>query len=123
MTLNYFMYWVKSRWNRKPREADLAIMALGLCGEAGEVVEHIKKQIRGSKPVDVDAITLELGDVLHYWCCICAHFNIDPSDVMRENINKLNAREAARAAPDPVPPADVVLYDEYARAPRTAGEP
>jgi NTP pyrophosphatase (non-canonical NTP hydrolase) len=90
-----FQLWVKGRWMKNPRPEDLAIMTLGLCGEAGEVSEPIKKQIRGSKPVDREALKLELGDVLHYACAIANHFGIDMEEVLYLNIKKLEAREAA----------------------------
>jgi NTP pyrophosphatase (non-canonical NTP hydrolase) len=93
--LKAFQYWVRGRWSKNPRADDLAIMTLGLCGEAGEVSEPIKKQIRGSKPVDVEALTLELGDVIHYVTAIANHFGIDMTTVLLQNIRKLEAREAA----------------------------
>lgn len=96
MHLSSFQLWVKGRWSKNPRAEDLAIMTLGLCGEAGEVSEPIKKQIRGSKPVDVDALALELGDVIHYATAIANHFGIDMETVLGKNVAKLEARAAAR---------------------------
>ena len=95
MELSRFQRWVSMRWRHNPREQDLAIMTLGLCGEAGEVSEPIKKQIRGSKPVDVAALALELGDVVHYACAIADHFGIDMEEVLSLNVAKLEARAAA----------------------------
>ena len=95
MNLSVFQSWVSGRWRKNPRPDDLAIMTLGLCGEAGEVSEPIKKQIRGSKPVDVDALALELGDVVHYACAIADHFDINMEDVLSKNVAKLEARAAA----------------------------
>ena len=95
MNLSDFQMWVKGRWSKNPRPEDLAIMTLGLCGEAGEVSEPIKKQIRGSKPVDVAALALELGDVVHYATAIANHFGIDMGNVLEKNVDKLEARAAA----------------------------
>lgn len=95
MRLSEFQTWVSKRWRSNPREQDLAIMTLGLCGEAGEVSEPIKKQIRGSKPVDVYALSLELGDVVHYACAIADYFGINMEDVLTNNVAKIEARAAA----------------------------
>ena len=100
--ITVFQDWVKSGWTRKVGdEADarreLAIMALGLAGEAGEVIEPIKKEIRGDGPVDIDYLTLELGDVLHYLCRIASHYNIPISRVIAMNVRKIEDRRGKRA--------------------------
>lgn len=102
-TLKDFAIWVKGRWSKNPRRDDLAIMTLGLVGEAGEVSEPIKKQIRGDGPVDREKLALELGDVLHYWCCIANHFNIDVQEIMAKNVKKLVARELKKRMPHDIP--------------------
>ncbi len=97
MNLKEFADWVHGRWTKNPRREDLAIMTLGLCGECGEVSEPIKKLIRGTHKLDREALALELGDVLHYWCAIARRFDLDVTDIMAKNIAKLEAREAAKA--------------------------
>lgn len=112
MTLTQFARWVKARWSGPQRPNDLAIMALGLTGESGEVFEacanlsvasakvseNIKKEIRGSRPAEREALILELGDVLHYWCCIANHYNLDVEHITRANVDKLEARERLKSA-------------------------
>lgn len=95
MNITEFADWVHGRWTKNPRREDLAIMTLGLLGEAGEVSEPIKKFIRGTHKIDRDALALELGDVLHYWCALVKRFNLDPEMIIKGNIAKLEAREAA----------------------------
>jgi NTP pyrophosphatase (non-canonical NTP hydrolase) len=95
MRLSEFQNWVQERWSKNPRSEDLAIMTLGLCGEAGEVSEPIKKQIRGSKPVDTAALALELGDVIHYATAIATHFGLSMETILDCNVAKLEARAAA----------------------------
>lgn len=97
MTLSGYQEWVRARWAKNPREQDLAIMTLGLCGEAGEVSEPIKKQIRGSSKVDVAALALELGDVIHYTTAIANHFGLKLEGIMLDNVAKLEARELKNA--------------------------
>lgn len=73
-----FQAFVVSNWSRgkKPSKIrSLAIMSLGVAGEAGEVSDMLKKHIRTGKPMDVDALKLELGDLLHYVARVAAEFN------------------------------------------------
>lgn len=44
----------------------LVCMALGLAGETGEVVEHIKKMVFQGRELDREKVLNELGDVLWY---------------------------------------------------------
>lgn len=66
--------------------------SLGLAGEAGEVIEIVKKGIFHEKGIDKTHIKKELGDVLWYVALICdaCRFNLD--DVLEENISKLKKR-------------------------------
>ena len=67
----------------------------GLSAESGEFMEIIKKIIFQGKPYDADNIfhmKRELGDVMWYWAQACMALDLDPYDVLRENINKLESR-------------------------------
>ena len=47
------------------------------------------------KPLDEDTIfhmKRELGDVMWYWINACRALNLDPNEVIAENVNKLEAR-------------------------------
>lgn len=72
-------------------ERDLAIMALGLCGEAGEVTEKIKKHFR-DKPLDREDLLKEIGDVVYYSVRLAQYFGFKPSDILNANIHKLEGR-------------------------------
>jgi NTP pyrophosphatase (non-canonical NTP hydrolase) len=71
---------------------------LGLCGEAGEVAEKIKKVLRDKGGVideeTKEAIVKELGDVLWYVSATCGELNVEMEDVAKKNIAKLAARKA-----------------------------
>lgn len=77
--------------------------ALGLVGEAGEVSEIVKKAWRKSECLHGgdylndkrDELKGELGDVLWYWTVLCWEAGIDPEDVARHNLAKLEARAAS----------------------------
>ena len=66
--------------------------ALGLAGEAGEVIDIIKKMIFHQHHLDTDKLTKELGDVLWYLAHIASAARIDLNDVATVNIAKLKAR-------------------------------
>lgn len=66
--------------------------AVGLAGEAGEVVDHIKKGIFHRHGLDLDKLEKEIGDVLWYVAALCTKLNIDMESVMQKNIDKLIAR-------------------------------
>lgn len=66
--------------------------ALGLAGEAGEVVDLIKKAVFHRHPLDRDMLIKELGDVLWYVAALCSKLDVPLSEVMDRNIAKLKAR-------------------------------
>jgi NTP pyrophosphatase (non-canonical NTP hydrolase) len=80
-----------------PPELELMYPALGLCGEAGEVAEKVKKLYRDHggivTPEIRDALVLELGDVMWYLTTIADTLGIDLDTVMEKNIEKLMKRK------------------------------
>lgn len=66
--------------------------ALGMCGEAGEFADLIKKHAFQGHDLDVNHIKKELGDVCWYVALACTVFNLELDDVMQTNIDKLKAR-------------------------------
>lgn len=102
MQLETFAAWVEKGWTRKgdtPQDdlRELTIMVFGLAGEVGEVIEPIKKEVRGDGPLDRYKLKLEIGDVLHYLCRIAKRYDISMTDVMAENVQKIEARRGKRA--------------------------
>ena len=58
---------VNRTWRKDlPRDLRLSNAALGLVGECGEVVEHIKKHLFHGHKLDVQTLLVELGDVYYY---------------------------------------------------------
>jgi NTP pyrophosphatase (non-canonical NTP hydrolase) len=74
----------------------LLMCGLGIPGEAGEVADHIKKACyhRG-KPLNVEKIGEELGDLLWYVAVLCTRLNLSLDEVMCANIAKLEERHGA----------------------------
>ena len=74
---------------KKDMQTDIG---LGLCGEAGEVADIIKKHLAGAKEIDTAHLKEELGDVLWYLAEACDCFGFTLEDVARANIEKLSKR-------------------------------
>lgn len=70
---------------------------LGLCGEAGEVAENMKKCYRDDQsvitPARKEALKKELGDVLWYVGAICTEVGLDMECVAECNLEKLQSRQ------------------------------
>lgn len=74
------------------RSFDLSVHAMGLAGEAGEVVDLLKKILGHAKPYDRDDIGRELGDVIWYAVAIALDLGLSVEQVMGLNEAKLKAR-------------------------------
>lgn len=70
----------------------LAILGLGIAGEAGEVADLLKKVIGHGHSLDPEWLAKELGDVLWYVATIAAQVGLPLSTVMERNIEKLAKR-------------------------------
>lgn len=69
--------------------------AIGLGSETGEFQEIVKKVVFQGKPLSEENVfhmKRELGDIIWYWVNACRALNLDPNDVIAENVNKLKAR-------------------------------
>lgn len=75
--------------DKKDMQADVG---LGLCGEAGEVADIIKKHLAGAKELDRAHLKEELGDVLWYIAEACDCFDFTLEEVAKANIEKLAKR-------------------------------
>lgn len=73
-------------------EEALLNYTLGLVGEAGELVEIIKKHVFHGHELDIEKVIEEAGDVLFYLSAICTTLSIDLNDVALGNIIKLIKR-------------------------------
>lgn len=69
--------------------------ALGLSSETGEFNEIVKKMLFQGKPLTEDNLfhmKRELGDIIWYWINTCRALDLDPNEVVAENVRKLEAR-------------------------------
>jgi len=76
---------------------NLLYPTLGLCGEAGEVAEKVKKMLRDDGGVlsdeRRDALSAELGDVLWYAAQLATEAGLDLGAIADANIAKLASRQ------------------------------
>jgi NTP pyrophosphatase (non-canonical NTP hydrolase) len=66
--------------------------AVGLAGEAGEVLDQIKKSTFTNKKEDLHKLVQEMGDVEFYMQALRNELAISRDHVLNENILKLEAR-------------------------------
>jgi NTP pyrophosphatase (non-canonical NTP hydrolase) len=88
------------RLNAGKPEVNVSLLltgAMGMCGEAGEFSEIVKKAMFHGKQIDKEVLAhmnKELGDVIWYWVNTCRALNLDPNQVIADNVAKLSARYA-----------------------------
>lgn len=79
--------------NQELSERDMLINGvMGLCGEAGEAIDIVKKHVHQGHELDRNALIKELGDVAWYLAETATALGVDLSDVLRLNIEKLMKR-------------------------------
>ena len=80
-----------------PSEHSILYPTLGLCGEAGEVAEKVKKVIRdkGGEFDETDRMNIrkELGDVLWFIAQMANELEVPLSVIARRNLDKLTSRQ------------------------------
>ena len=81
-----------------PSDSHVVYPTLGLAGEAGEVCEKIKKQIRDRDGILEDEkflaeVEKELGDVLWYVANLASDLKLDLREIARKNLDKLFSRK------------------------------
>lgn len=100
-------------------------MAAGISGEAGEMLDAIKKTVIYRKPLDIANVREEAGDILFYLTGLLDSVSVDLQDVIAENMEKLRLRytaqsysnSAAIARADKNPDADKCHGTEVKTAP------
>jgi NTP pyrophosphatase (non-canonical NTP hydrolase) len=90
-----FMNRIGDLYDSGANVSRLLTASIGMSSEAGEFSEVVKKIIFQGKPYSEENVIhmqKELGDVLWYWVNACMALNIDPYEVVDQNIKKLEAR-------------------------------
>lgn len=76
------------------KDEDLMVLwnLVGVVGESGTLAALLGNNIARGVPTDPDELAGELGDLLWYVAALCTKFDLDLSDVMQRNIDKLKQR-------------------------------
>lgn len=72
-----------------PRDVALTVWALGLCGEAGQVADHIKKHVGHGHPLNREYVKKELGDLLWYISALADWLDMSIESIAIQNIDEL----------------------------------
>lgn len=65
---------------------------MGLCGEAGEAIDIVKKHLHQGHSLDRDGLLKELGDIAWYLAETAYALDVNLEKVLRGNIDKLKER-------------------------------
>lgn len=75
-----------------PQQADLLHMAIGISGEAGELLDAVKKHTVYQKPIDRANVVEELGDLCWYMQGVMNNLDITLDEILAHNRAKLAKR-------------------------------
>lgn len=95
--MNFDEYQAAARTTKNyPEEIGLLYAALGLCGEAGEVANKVKKIYRDNGGILADemrdAILSEASDCAWYLAALCDELGVSMEKMITLNLSKLAAR-------------------------------
>ena len=93
MTINEYQTLAMKTLNPELSPRDVLINGvMGLCGEAGEAIDIVKKHLMQGHELDRDKLIKELGDVAWYLAETATALDADLEDVLSRNIEKLKKR-------------------------------
>lgn len=85
--------FVETLFKKLPTPQDmLNHSALGIAGEAGELVDCIKKHTIYGKELDISNLIEELGDLMFYIQTLMLAHNISLREILQTNADKLSVR-------------------------------
>ena len=93
MTANEYQREAMRTLNPALGQQDILVNGvMGLCGEAGKVINIVKKHLAQGHPLDREALIRELGDVAWYLAETATALDLDLDAVLSQNLAKLRAR-------------------------------
>jgi hypothetical protein len=75
-----------------PEQADLLHMAVGVAGEAGELLHAVMSHILNAEPIDHENMVEELGDLEFFLEGVRLNQQITRDETISHNMNKLGVR-------------------------------
>ena len=93
MTINEYQSLAMTTLNPELSERDVLINSvMGLCGEAGEAIDIVKKWMAQGHELDRQRLAGELGDIAWYLAEAATALGLPLEDILRANIEKLKRR-------------------------------
>ena len=93
MTINEYQQLAMTTLNPALDRRNVLINGvMGLCGEAGEAIDIVKKHLAQGHELDREKLIKELGDVAWYLAETAYALDVPLEDVLQRNIDKLRAR-------------------------------
>lgn len=95
---NYYMFYeyqknaMRTANKSLPPDEMLLNAVMGMCGEAGEAIDLLKKHRAQGAPLDIDRLAKEVGDCLWYIAEFAEASGITLAEIAQRNIAKLKAR-------------------------------
>ena len=65
---------------------------MGLCGESGETIDHVKKHLFQGHELDREVLKKELGDIAWYLAEAATALDLELEEILMGNIEKLRKR-------------------------------
>lgn len=104
MTINEYQRLAMRTLNPALKRKDVLINSvMGLCGEAGEAIDLVKKWLAQGHELDRERLARELGDVAWYLAEAATALELQLEQILQGNLDKLSRRypqgfEAERSA-------------------------
>jgi NTP pyrophosphatase (non-canonical NTP hydrolase) len=93
MTINEYQRLAMTTLNPNLDKKDVLINGvMGLCGEAGEAIDIVKKHLAQGHELDRERLIGELGDIAWYLAETATVLDVDLEEVLTRNIEKLKRR-------------------------------
>lgn len=93
MTINEYQSLALRTLNPDLDKRDVLINGvMGLCGEAGEAIDLVKKHLHQGHALDREGLLKELGDIAWYLAETAYALDADLESVLKGNIDKLRRR-------------------------------
>ena len=96
LTDDSFKYLVLEKFKPDTPNMQLIHAAMGISGEAGELVDCIKKHAIYGQELDISNLVEELGDIEFYLEALRQLLKINREDILEANIRKLSVRYKSR---------------------------
>lgn len=93
MEANEYQRLAMTTLNPELNKRDVLINSvMGLCGEAGEAIDIVKKWMAHGHELDREHLAKELGDIAWYLAEAATALDMSLEDILRANIEKLRKR-------------------------------